>query len=112
MDGCPAVCILSSALRRVHGIHVLKLKLNQRSSNLPVFVSRDAVFKCESTGHLNKNYVYCYNIMLLCFCPVLYLLMGGTAYSMWKLDHCSVLTGERSNRFSGLRLGVTEHMGL
>ena len=80
MDGCPAVCILSSALYRVHGLHVLKLKLNQRSSNLPVFVSRDAVFKCECTGHLNRNYVYCRNIMPLCFCIVL----AYVRYSMWK----------------------------
>ena len=75
MDGCPVVCILSSAWYRILGLHVLELKLNQRSSNLPVFVSRDAVFKYECTGHLNRNYVYSCNIVPLCFCPVFYLLM-------------------------------------
>jgi hypothetical protein len=74
MDGCRVVCILS-AWCRILGLHVLKLKLNQRSGNLPVFVSRDAVFKYEYTDHLNRNYVYCCNIVPLCFCPVLYLLM-------------------------------------
>jgi hypothetical protein len=111
MDGCPAVCILSSALYRVHGLRVLKRKLSHRSSNLPVFVSHDVVFKCEGTGHLNRNYVYCCSITPPCFCPVLYLLMWGTAYTMWKQDHFSGLTGERSNRFCGLRLRVTAPVG-
>jgi hypothetical protein len=74
MDGCP-VCLLSSTLCRIHGLNVLKLKLRQGSGNLTVFVSRDAMFKCEGTGRLNRNYVYCRNIMFLCFCHVFHLLM-------------------------------------
>ena len=84
------VCILSSALHRVHGIHVLKLKLYQRSSNLPVFVSRDAVFKCERTGHLNRimstvitsccsaSVLYC-----TCSCEVQHIVCGNNIIGLF-----------------------------